>query len=60
MNSALPVVRQEAAGSAQLPAGSYVNVEYQTRFAVGPAGSELVSFRFDEDKTWRFTGYFLK
>ena len=47
-------------GTPTLPAGVYINVEYETRFATGPAVTELVSFRLDEDKTWRLSGYALR
>ncbi|HEY4068648.1 MAG TPA: DUF4019 domain-containing protein [Burkholderiaceae bacterium] len=55
----IDVWRRDEAGSAQLPAGVYMNVTYRTVFAKGLVARELVSFRLDEDKTWRFTGYVL-
>ncbi|MDH6592427.1 hypothetical protein M2165_002316 [Variovorax sp. TBS-050B] len=43
-------------------AGQYVSVEYETRFSSQPAGiqRELVSFRLDNDRVWRFSGYVLR
>ncbi len=42
----------------QVPAGSYVNVAYATKFANSPqAVRELVSFHLDDDKVWRVSGY---
>lgn len=43
-------------------AGQYVSIEYETRFANKPDGTlrELVSFRLDPDRTWRFAGYVLR
>ena len=39
--------------------GQYVSVEYETRFAGKPNATvrELVSFHYDRDATWRFSGY---
>ncbi|HEY5804725.1 MAG TPA: DUF4019 domain-containing protein [Lysobacter sp.] len=54
------VSRHSTAGSAQLPAGTYANVEFDTRFAGNQTGHELISFRQDEDGTWRLAGYVLK
>jgi hypothetical protein len=41
-------------------AGQYLSVEYETRFTRGDVKHELVSFRFDEDRVWRFAGYVLR
>lgn len=42
----------------QVPQGMYISVSRMTRFANQPAPiRELVSFRLDEDKTWRVAGY---
>lgn len=43
-------------------AGQYVSVEYESRFANKPAAMvrELVSFHFDRDGIWRFSGYVLR
>ncbi|HEY5851090.1 MAG TPA: DUF4019 domain-containing protein [Lysobacter sp.] len=54
------VSRHSTAGSAQLPAGTYANVEFDTQFAGNKTGHELISFRQDEDGTWRLAGYVLK
>lgn len=54
------VSRHSTPGSGALPAGTYANVEFETRFADDRAGYELVSFRQDEDGTWRLSGYVLK
>lgn len=54
------VSRHSTAGSGPLPAGIYANVEFETRFAGHRTGHELVSFRQDEDGTWRLSGYVLK
>lgn len=55
----IDVWRRDEAGTEQLPAGTYMNVAYRTVFAKGKVARELVSFRLDEDRTWRFTGYVL-
>lgn len=54
------ISQQNFAGNAQLPAGTYISIEFATAFAGQPNLRELVSLRLDEDKTWRFTGYFLR
>ncbi len=54
------ITRSTSTGTPELPAGAYVNVEYVTTFVNGKTARELVSFRFDEDKQWRVTGYFLR
>lgn len=54
------VSRHSTPGSGPLPAGLYANVEFETRFAGDRTGYELVSFRQDEDGTWRLSGYVLK
>lgn len=43
-------------------AGQYVSVEYETRFAGKPNATvrELVSFHYDRDATWRFSGYVIR
>ena len=44
-----------------VPAGLYINVASATTFANQPQPvRELVSFRLDEDRTWRVTGYTLR
>lgn len=54
------VSRHSTAGTEQLPAGTYANVEFDTQFAGNRSGHELISFRQDEDGTWRLAGYVLK
>ncbi|MFC3551161.1 DUF4019 domain-containing protein [Lysobacter cavernae] len=54
------VNRHVTPGSSQLPAGVYANVQFETSFASRKVGNELVSFRLDEDGTWRLSGYVLK
>ncbi|MNF15205.1 hypothetical protein D3C80_2177110 [compost metagenome] len=52
--------RHSTPGTEQLPAGTYANVEFDTQFAGNRTGHELISFRQDEDGTWRLAGYVLK
>ncbi|MFC0155540.1 DUF4019 domain-containing protein [Xanthomonas dyei] len=55
------VTRVKYGPGAQVPEGLYVNVSFPTRFANAPQPvRELVSFRLDEDKTWRVAGYSLR
>jgi ribonuclease HII len=55
------VTRVKYAAGAQVPEGMYVNISFPTRFANAPQPvRELVSFRLDEDKTWRLAGYSLR
>jgi hypothetical protein len=54
------VNRHTTQGTQQLPAGTYANVEFDTLFPGNKVGHELVSFRLDEDGTWRLSGYVLK
>ena len=52
------ISRQELAkATASIPAGMYSSVEFETLFQGNKAVRELVSFRLDEDKTWRASGY---
>lgn len=52
------VTRAQFPAGGQIPQGLYVNVITMTRFANRPQPiRELVSFRLDEDKTWRVSGY---
>lgn len=45
----------------QVPEGLYINVRSATRFANGAEPvRELVSFRLDEDRVWRVSGYSLR
>ena len=45
----------------QVPQGLYINVRSATKFAnhAEPV-RELVSFRLDEDRVWRVSGYSLR
>ena len=45
----------------QVPEGLYINVRLATTFASNPQPvRELVSFRLDEDRVWRVSGYSLR
>ncbi|WP_298575001.1 DUF4019 domain-containing protein [uncultured Luteimonas sp.] len=45
----------------QVPEGLYINVRSATTFASNPQPvRELVSFRLDEDRVWRVSGYSLR
>ena len=46
-----------AAATESVPAGMYSTVQFETQFQGNKAVRELVSFRLDEDKTWRTSGY---
>lgn len=54
-----PVVsRSQFRAGEAVPEGIYINVASPTTFASQPqAVRELVSFRLDEDRTWRVSGY---
>ncbi|WP_101925015.1 MULTISPECIES: DUF4019 domain-containing protein [Luteimonas] len=54
-----PVVSRSQFGAGQeVPEGIYINVGSPTKFANQEAPiRELVSFRFDPDRTWRVSGY---
>lgn len=55
------VSRVQYGPGAQVPAGLYINVSFPSRFAGAPQPvRELVSFRLDEDQTWRLSGYNLR
>jgi hypothetical protein len=54
------VRRQRSAGSDGVPAGEYASVETLVQFAGNQVRSELVTFRQNEDGTWRFAGYVLR
>ncbi|WP_164075513.1 DUF4019 domain-containing protein [Stenotrophomonas maltophilia] len=55
------ITRVKYAAGAAVPEGLYINVSFPTRFANSAQPvRELVSFRFDEDKTWRLAGYSLR
>jgi hypothetical protein len=52
------VSRTQFPAGARVPQGMYVNVATPTRFEKSPGPvRELVSFRFDEDRIWRVSGY---
>lgn len=58
---AAAVSRAQYPAGAQVPQGLYLNVATPTKFANAPQPvRELVSFRLDEDKTWRVSGYSLR
>ena len=55
------VTRSQFPAGAKVPQGLYLNVSVPTKFAnVQQPVRELVSFRLDEDKTWRVSGYSLR
>ena len=54
------VKRQTVPAGAQIPAGRYVSVEYDSVFGANRPAQELVTFRLDEDGIWRFMGYALQ
>lgn len=51
------VTRQVIPAGVQAPAGNYMSVRFASQFAGGKSAGELVSFRLDEDGTWRMAGY---
>lgn len=51
------VTRQVIPAGTDAPAGNYMSVRFATQFAGGRTVGELVSFRLDEDGTWRLAGY---
>jgi len=55
------ITRSASDGRDASPAGLYLNVMSITRFVhESRPVKELVSFRYDEDQTWRVTGYSLQ
>lgn len=55
------VSRAQFPAGAEVPQGLYLNVAVPTKFAnQAQPVRELVSFRLDEDKTWRVSGYSLR
>lgn len=55
------VSRSQFPAGAKVPQGLYLNVAVPTKFAnQAQPVRELVSFRLDEDKTWRVSGYSLR
>ena len=59
---ASPVVtRTQGRAGTPVPAGLYINVQSSTKFAAQQQPiRELVSFRLDDDKVWRVSGYTLR
>ena len=52
------VDRERYPAGGRVPQGEYLNVSTPTRFANTPVPvRELVSFRLDEDRVWRVSGY---
>ncbi|MCD9028284.1 DUF4019 domain-containing protein [Luteimonas sp. BDR2-5] len=52
------VSRSQFPAGAEVPEGIYINIASPTTFANQEAPvRELVSFRFDSDRTWRVSGY---
>lgn len=55
------VSRAQYPAGQRVPQGLYINIATPTRFANAPQPvRELVSFRLDEDRTWRVSGYSLR
>ena len=55
------ITRVQYGPAAKVPEGLYVNVSFPSRFTnVAQPVRELVSFRLDEDRTWRLSGYSLR
>ncbi|WP_149194953.1 DUF4019 domain-containing protein [Luteimonas suaedae] len=55
------VSRSQFEAGGEVPEGIYINVAFPTRFANSEEPvRELVSFRLDEDKVWRVSGYSLR
>jgi hypothetical protein len=58
---AASVTRVNYAAGAPVPQGLYVNVSFASRFSkLTQPVRELVSFRLDEDRVWRLSGYHLR
>lgn len=59
--SQVAVTRAVYAAGDEVPAGNYISVVFATKFTNAPEPvRELVSFRLDEDRTWRVSGYSLR
>lgn len=55
------VTRSQGQAGSPVPAGLYINVQSATTFAAQPQPvRELVSFRLDDDRVWRVSGYTLR
>jgi hypothetical protein len=50
-------IRRQVGDGKALPPGLYASAEFLVEFAGKRTMRELVSFRLDEDGTWRFSGY---
>ena len=50
-------IRRQFGDGQALPSGLYASAEFLVEFADKRTMRELVSFRLDEDGTWRFSGY---
>lgn len=58
---AAAISRAQFPAGANVPQGLYINIATPTKFANSAQPvRELVSFRLDEDKTWRLSGYSLR
>jgi len=51
------VTRNVVQNQKAAPDGYYVSARFETHFAGDRVASELFSFRYDEDGTWRLSGY---
>lgn len=59
--SAAGVSRAQYPAGQRVPEGLYINIATPTKFANNAQPvRELVSFRLDEDRTWRVSGYSLR
>jgi hypothetical protein len=57
----LALSRERYVAGGRVPQGEYVNIAFPTRFTNTDAPvRELVSFRLDEDRVWRVSGYSLR
>ncbi len=56
--SVVSAYRSDANGQSKTPKGTYYSIVFASNFAKGH-GQELVSFRLDNDQTWRVAGYSL-
>jgi len=55
------ITRSRSDGSTGVPAGLYINVVSSARFTnQAEPVQDMVTFRFDEDRIWRVTGYSLQ
>lgn len=57
----IAITRAAFDAKSEVPAGNYINAIFATKFANSPNEvRELVSFRLDDDKIWRVSGYSLR